>query len=53
LVSTGADDDVESSFARPAAVVRKLDRGEPEPEATAAVSDASGQALEPSDAFPF
>jgi single-stranded DNA-binding protein len=34
-------------------VVGKLDRGEPESEATASGSGASGHAPEPSDASPF
>ena len=42
-----------TSWSIRADVVRKLDRGEPEPEATASGSDASGQAPEPSDASRF
>ncbi len=42
-----------TSWSIRADVVRKLDRGEPEPVATASGSDASGQAPEPSDASPF
>jgi len=38
-----------TSWSIRADVVRKLDRGEPEPEATASGSDASGQAPEASD----
>jgi len=34
-------------------VVRKLDRGEPEPETVVSGSAASGHAPEPSDASPF
>jgi single-strand DNA-binding protein len=42
-----------TSWSIRADVVRKLDRGEPEPEATASSSDASGQGSEPSDAPSF
>jgi single stranded DNA-binding protein len=42
-----------TSWSIRADVVRKLDRGEPEPEATVSGSDASDHALEPSDASPF
>ena len=42
-----------TSWSIRADIVRKLDRGEPEPEATAPGSDVSGQAPEPSDASPF
>jgi hypothetical protein len=42
-----------TSWSIRADVLRKLDRGEPEPEATASGSDASGQVPEPSDASPF
>jgi single-strand DNA-binding protein len=42
-----------TSWSIRADVVRKLDRGEPEPEATVSGSDASGQAPEPPDASPF
>jgi single-strand DNA-binding protein len=42
-----------TSWSIRADVVRKLDRGEPEPEATASGSRASGHAPEPSDASPF
>jgi single-strand DNA-binding protein len=42
-----------ASWSIRADVVRKLDRGEPEPEATVSASDASGQASEPSDASLF
>ena len=38
-----------TSWSIRADVVRKLDRGEPDPQATASVSDASGQAPEPSE----
>ena len=42
-----------TSWSIRADVVRKLDRGEPEPETAASGSDASGHAPEPSDASPF
>jgi len=42
-----------TSWSIRADVVRKLDRGEPEPEATASGSEASGHAPEPSDASRF
>ena len=38
-----------TSWSIRADVVRKLDRGEPEPEATASISDGSGQVLESSE----
>ena len=42
-----------TSWSIRANTVRKLDRREPEPEATASGSNASGQGSEPSDASPF
>jgi single-strand DNA-binding protein len=42
-----------TSWSIRADVVRKLDRGEPEPETAASGSGASGHAPEPSDASPF
>jgi len=42
-----------TSWSIRADVVRKLDHGEPEPEATVSGSGASGHAPEPSDASPF
>src|SRR6266480_2177818 len=42
-----------TSWSIRADVVRKLDHGEPEPEATVSGSGASGHALDPSDPAPF